>query len=97
METLLINYRLDGSLIDYKVVSYDEIAEGWSKIESLIEANLLTITRTTWYDVKVEETKMQPNVPNQEHSTDGFTIMSESEISDKLDNIVYKPKKPKGK
>ena len=47
--------------------------------------------------MKVEETKMQPNVPNQELSTDGFTIMSEAEISEKLDGIVYKPKKPKGK
>jgi len=48
-------------------------------------------------DMKVEETKMQPNVPNQELSTDGFTLMSEAEVSEKLDNIIYKPKKPKGK
>jgi len=48
-------------------------------------------------DMKVEETKMQPNVPNRELSTDGFTLMSEAEVSEKLDNIVYKPKKPKGK
>ncbi len=46
-------------------------------------------------DMKVEETKMQPNVPNQELSTDGFTLMTEKEISEELDNIVYKPKKPK--
>ncbi len=30
-------------------------------------------------DMKVEETKMQPNVPNQELSTDGFTLMTEKE------------------
>ena len=47
-------------------------------------------------DMKVEETKMQPNVPNQELSTDGFTLMTEKEISEELDNVVYKPKKPKG-
>ena len=46
-------------------------------------------------DMKVEETKMQPNVPNQELSTDGFTLMTEKEISEELDNVVYKPKKPK--
>lgn len=46
-------------------------------------------------DMKVEETKMQPNVPNQELSTDGYTLMSEAEISEKLDNIVYKPKNKK--
>jgi len=45
--------------------------------------------------MKVEETKMKPNVPNQELSTDGYTLMSEAEVSEKLDNIVYKPKKPK--
>ena len=39
-------------------------------------------------DMKVEETKMQPNVPNQELSTDGFTIMSESEISEKVQSAI---------
>ena len=48
-------------------------------------------------DMKVEETKMKPNVANSELSTDGFTLMTEKEISEELDNIVYKPKKPKGK
>jgi len=48
-------------------------------------------------NMKVEETKMQPNVANSELSTDGFTLMTEKEISEELDNIVYKPKKPKGK
>ncbi len=48
-------------------------------------------------DMKVEETKMKPNVPNQELSTKDFTLMSEAEVSEELDNIVYKPKKPKGK
>ena len=46
-------------------------------------------------NMKVEETKMQPNVANSELSTDGFTLMTEKEISEELDNIVYKPKKPK--
>ena len=48
-------------------------------------------------NMKVEETKMQPNVANSELSTDGFTLMTEKEMSEELDNIVYKPKKPKGK
>lgn len=43
METVLINYSLTGNIIDYKVVSYDEIAEGMFKIESIIEQNKLTI------------------------------------------------------
>ena len=37
MESLLINYNLNGEIIDSKVVSYDEIAEGQSQIESKIE------------------------------------------------------------
>ena len=45
--------------------------------------------------MKVEETKMQPNVANSELSTDGFTLMTEKEISEELDNIVYKPKNKK--
>lgn len=48
-------------------------------------------------DMKVQTTKMKPNVPNKELSTKDFTLMSEAEVSEKLDNIVYKPKKPKGK
>jgi len=47
-------------------------------------------------DMKVQVTKMKPNVPNQELSTDGFTLISEKEISEELDIVVYKPKKPKG-
>jgi len=46
-------------------------------------------------NMKVEETKMQPNVANSELSTDGFTLMTEKEISEELDNIVYKPKNKK--
>ncbi|SHH60136.1 PA3715 family protein [Winogradskyella jejuensis] len=52
METLLINYRLDGSLIDYKVVSYDEIAEGWSRRVSRISKHTITTNYITWFDDK---------------------------------------------
>lgn len=55
MESALINYDLDGKLIDFKVISYDEIAEGWSQIVSKIEKNKLTITNILWLDEKQEE------------------------------------------
>ena len=53
-------------------------------------------------DMKVEETKMQPNVPNQELSTEGFTLMTPDEVEWELNyglpasrnpNKKNKPKK----
>ena len=52
-------------------------------------------TKTKIGENEVEESKMDHVVPNQELSTDGYTLMSEAEISEKLDNIVYKPKNKK--
>jgi len=43
LESVLINYDLNGKIIDSKVISYDEIAEGMFKIESRIEEDKLTI------------------------------------------------------
>ena len=54
MESVLINYDLNGGIIDSKVISYDEIAEGWSRIESKIEKNKLTVSKMTWFDERVE-------------------------------------------
>ncbi|WP_438712142.1 hypothetical protein ACSTS3_06870 [Aquimarina muelleri] len=54
MESTLINYDLDGGIIDSKVISYDEIAEGQSKIESKIENNKLTVNNIFWADEKQE-------------------------------------------
>jgi hypothetical protein len=53
MESVLINYDLKGQIIDSEVVSYDEIAEGWLKIESKIEKNRITTNYISW----VGETK----------------------------------------
>ena len=54
-----------------------------------------TPTKTKIGENDVEQSKMDHVVPNQELSTKDFTLMSEAEVSEKLDNIVYKPKKPK--
>ncbi|WP_103070127.1 PA3715 family protein [Aquimarina sediminis] len=56
MESVLINYDLQGSIIDSKVIAYDEIAEGQSRIESKIEENKLTINNILWIDEKKVET-----------------------------------------
>lgn len=54
MESVLINYDLNGTIIDSKVISYDEIAEGMFKIESKIEQSKLTITSTVDMEEKNE-------------------------------------------
>lgn len=43
LETLLVNYSKDEKIINYKVISYDEIAEGWSRKHSKINSNVITV------------------------------------------------------
>lgn len=50
MESILVNYTIDGEIIDHVVVSYDEIAEGWSKRVSKISQQKLTTNYITWFD-----------------------------------------------
>ncbi|WP_298545020.1 hypothetical protein [uncultured Aquimarina sp.] len=58
MESVLVNYNLNGDIIDSKVIAYDEIAEGQSRIESKIEEDKLTINNILWIDEKQETTEM---------------------------------------
>ena len=58
MESILVNYDLQGQLIDSIVISYDEIAESWSRIESKVELNKVTITKTLWIEEQQEEIKV---------------------------------------
>lgn len=76
MESALINYDLNGELIDYEIISYDEIAEGWSRTESKIEKNNLTVTNILWIDEKQE-------------TTEKFKIRNNGEI-EPVANTVYK-------
>ena len=48
MESVLINYDLNGGIIDSKIISYDEIAEGQSRIESKITKNTITTNHIFW-------------------------------------------------
>ncbi|APY07610.1 hypothetical protein BWZ20_04540 [Winogradskyella sp. J14-2] len=58
MESVLVNYTKDGELIDHAVVSYDEIAEGWSRRVSRISKHTLTTNYITWFDDKeIEQTE----------------------------------------
>lgn len=58
IESALVNYDLKGKIIDYKIISYDEIAEGVSRIESKVEKNKLTIKNVLWMDEKQETTEI---------------------------------------
>ena len=73
MESTLIIYNLNGELIDFKIISYDEIAEGISRITSKIENNTLTITSVIWLDEKQENIEI-------------FTININGKIKPILDN-----------
>ena len=56
LETILVNYDIDGNLIDYKIIAYDEIADGSHTISSTIEDNLITITHY-WIDEEEDVTQ----------------------------------------
>lgn len=78
METVLINYSLTGNIIDFKVVSYDEIEEGMFKIEAKIEQNKLTINNIADLEGKSETIEI-------------FTIKSNGKIEpvSQEENLIY--------
>lgn len=56
MESVLINYDSEGSIICQKMVSYDEIAESMSRTVSRISENKLTVNHIFWGNIReVEE------------------------------------------
>jgi len=48
MKTILVNYDFEGNIIDFKVISYDEIAEGFSRFTSKINKYILTLNHIIW-------------------------------------------------
>lgn len=68
METKFVNYDLNGNIIDYKLIAYDEIAEGFFKTESKIENDKITIKNIEWTDEGHE-------------STDVFKVNSDGKIT----------------
>lgn len=50
METILINYDLNGKILDQRVIAYDEIAEGYGKIESKITHDFILKINTFKYE-----------------------------------------------
>ena len=56
METNLINYDLKGNIIDFKLIAYDEIAEGFFRTTSILEKNKVTIKNIEFTDEGHEST-----------------------------------------
>ena len=63
LETILINYNSSNeNLIDFKTITYDEIAEGWSRKYSKINNNVITIIDEFYGDNKqIDTTKFHIN------------------------------------
>ncbi|MEZ4970238.1 MAG: hypothetical protein R2814_11415 [Flavobacteriaceae bacterium] len=57
MESTLINYDLNGNIIDHQLVAYDEIAEGMSRTESRISENKIMVNHIFWTEKKEIEQK----------------------------------------
>lgn len=51
LEAVLINYDEENKLIAHKVISYDEIAEGWSRISSTIKNDCITTIDELYTDI----------------------------------------------
>ena len=52
MESTLVNYDLEGTMIDHQLIAYDEIAEGNSRMESKISENKILSNRIFWTEKK---------------------------------------------
>lgn len=52
LESILINYGLNGNIIGHKLISYDEIAEGMFQINSEIKDNKILINEILWTNKK---------------------------------------------
>lgn len=48
MESTLVNYDVEGSIIDHQLVAFDEILEGKTRVESRISEHKITAHRTLW-------------------------------------------------
>ena len=66
METTLINYDLNGKVIDSKLIAYDEIAESISKTKATLEKDFVTIIdETNLEETVVEISKFHINTSGE--------------------------------
>lgn len=56
LESILINYSLDGNYIDHLVVAYDDLVEGYVRTTSKIEGDIIYKTNKTFFETEDEET-----------------------------------------
>ncbi|WP_299895549.1 hypothetical protein [uncultured Aquimarina sp.] len=88
MESQLINYNIDGNIIDAKVIAYHETAEGVFQRKSKIENNIITTTYIDWMDEKketIEVFEITENGNIKPVITDSInTTSQESELFEKV-------------
>ena len=58
LESVLINYDLNGKLVDSKRISYDEIAEGWSRETSTIKNDCILTINALYTDIPQIDTTL---------------------------------------
>ena len=84
MESILINYTTTGSIINHKVVSYDEIAEGWSKIVSRIGDRIIT-TNHIFYGEEAQVNQIEHII-----YPDGKIVKTdEKSLNETIDNFSF--------
>lgn len=68
IETSLVNYDLEGNIIDLLIVAYDEIAESFFKKQSKIDKDKITVKSIEWIDTKKETIAIMVINPNGKFS-----------------------------
>lgn len=56
LETILTTYQLDNKLINYKLISYDEMEESWARVSSTIRNNCITTINPLYTELPVIDT-----------------------------------------
>ncbi len=100
MESVLVNYNLKGGIIDYKIVAYDEIAEGMSSTQSRISNKSLTINQIFWgnhkeikqtkYEILEDGTIKEITVKNLNKAINNFSLIEQTLNQLQLKEIAIK-------
>lgn len=84
LESMLINYNLDGKYIDHLLIAYDDIVEGYIRTTSKIEDNIVFKTNKAYFKDEGEEEEVWFFNINQEGT---FTQLEFNEVLLKRINI----------
>ncbi|MBN3581918.1 hypothetical protein JYB64_05925 [Algoriphagus aestuarii] len=89
MESVLINYNVEGDIIDHELVAYDEIAEGMSQVVSRISENFLTVNQIFWGNTKeVEQVEYEIRWDGTIEKVDTKSLNEFYEDFELIDNVL---------